>query len=53
MRIIKSPREVHCDRCGCIYEFDAEDVIKTFGDSYVLCPICSKKHRLKNPYDYY
>jgi hypothetical protein len=53
MKIISGARQVHCDKCGCIYEFDAEDVIKWVGVPHVLCPICGNKHNLVDPGDYY
>ena len=53
MKIISGARAVHCFKCGCVYEFDVEDVIKGFGVPSVLCPICGNRHKLVDPYDYY
>lgn len=62
MKIISGARQVHCDKCGCIYEFDAEDVevevhlnyvtIKWNKSSpFVMCPICGSRHYLTSDYD--
>lgn len=50
MRIIKGGRkppkeiEMECDRCGCVFAYEKEDVQydQYEDDRYVLCPNCHK-----------
>jgi endogenous inhibitor of DNA gyrase (YacG/DUF329 family) len=49
MKIISGARQVHCDKCGCIYEFGVGDVVA----NYVRCPICGKKHKLVDSDGFY
>ena len=62
MKIISGARQVHCDKCGCIYEFDAEDIkVEVYcniigirvgkSDPFVMCPICDSRHYLTSDYD--
>ena len=61
MKIIKLPCEqkVVCDVCGCVYEFDNNDVcvesevLRNIGgdiiclpDLYTVCPFCKTKQEL-------
>ncbi|MBO5828743.1 MAG: hypothetical protein J6R59_09860 [Paludibacteraceae bacterium] len=37
------PREVTCEHCGSILEYDKSDVIiGELGIAYILCPLCNK-----------
>lgn len=53
MKIISGARQVHCDKCGCVYEFDAKDILRGIGVPKVLCPICGTIHELMKPCDYF
>lgn len=63
MKIISGARQVHCDNCGCIYEFDAEDIkrdvyVRYWGylvkntTPFVHCPICESRHYLTSDCDW-
>ena len=43
IKIIKPGKldfRITCDKCGCIFEYNMEDIY----DSFVKCPTCGKMH---------
>ena len=53
MKIIKMGKintQVTCEKCGCIYEYEDEDIRHdyslTIGSSFVYCPCCGIKHNI-------
>lgn len=53
MKIIEIPENTwECCRCGCVYQFDEEDIEKggwpSYTGPYVECPVCGQKHWLEN-----
>lgn len=46
-KIIEKPREMVCDKCGTLYSFEQEDIVRLksnfgFAGAFVECPACQE-----------
>lgn len=51
-KIIEKPREMTCDKCGTLYSFEQEDIVRLksnlgFAGAFVECPACGEPNPLK------